>query len=492
VAVRIQPSNQERWGYNYNRVMLADGTMEDHIGFLKRAEGIPEAEEFSVWELVLGAGLILKSALEARNVDVLLVNYVDDHNEARAFGDIQRFGPDLVVLSTTFILSPAQLQQATQKIRRYLPTVFVVAGGHHVFITLMGRTDRFKTAYLKATPVDAFLEDGQGEESLLKLVEAFPGRLETVPNLTWKDPEGGLHCNPRVKECGALKPLQKFDGIAPGAVVHVRTARGCAFSCAFCSYPSTGGAWEYLEVEEALLTLEEAKRAGAGAVIFTDDTFNVPKERFLKLLEGMIERGLVMPWYSFLRCQFVDEHIVQTMKRSGCRGVFLGIESGSDKVLANIGKGAKVAHYRQGIAWLKAAGITTVGSFLFGFPGETAETLLETEDFIQNAGLDFYFPQLFYYLHHAPVHAQAEAFGLRGSGLLWSHATMDYREASCRMDEIFLKTDTLLVHQDYNLWEIAFLESKGFDRDRIRAHRRVIQSMTVAQMGGAPLTVMAD
>ena len=486
--LRMVPSAMERWGYNYNRVLLEDGSMEDHLAFLKRTEGIPESQPFSVWEMYLGSGLILQSLLRSQGAEVLLVNYIDSHNEGQAFEDLRLFQPDLVLLSTTFLLSPAQLQYASRTIRRHLPEVFVVAGGHHVYITLLGRTDKFKAAYLKATPLDAFIEDVQGEDSLLQFLDAFPDQLEKVPNLTWVDTGGAIRVNARVKEHNALVGLQSFDGISPGSVVHLRTARGCAFSCAFCSYPSTGGAWEYMSVEESLLAIERAIAAGAGSIIFTDDTFNVPKERFQLLLDGMIDRGLTIPWYSFFRCQFADEPLVAKMKQSGCRGVFLGIESGSDAILANIGKGAKVEHYRKGIRWLKEAGIITVGSFLFGFPGETRETVAETEAFIQTAGLDFYFPQLFYYLHHAPIHARAEEFKLKGSGLLWSHATMDYREASRLLDEIYLRSEVLPVHQDYNLWEIAFLQNKGFDLQRIKDYRRTIKSMTVRQMGGAPMT----
>ena len=77
-------------------------------------------------------------------------------------------------------------------------------------------------------------------------------------------------------------------------------------------------------VESAIAQLRLAKEAGAGAVIFTDDTFNVPKERFQILLDRMIQAGIDLPWYSFLRCQFVDAPLVEKMRRSGCRGGVVG------------------------------------------------------------------------------------------------------------------------------------------------------------------------
>jgi len=166
--------------------------------------------------------------------------------------------------------------------------------------------------------------------------------------------------------------------------------------------------------------------------------------------------------------------------------VLLGIESGADSLLANMDKGAKVESYRSGVRWLNEAGITSVGSFLIGFPGETAETIAQTEEFISNAGLDFYYLQLFYYLHNAPVHQAASRFGLTGHGLFWSHATMDWQEASARLDQIFIKLSDRCLHQDYNLWEIAFLESRGLDRDRIVQYRSKINRMVLNKMDSRP------
>jgi hypothetical protein len=90
--------------------------------------------------------------------------------------------------------------------------------------------------------------------------------------------------------------------------------------------------------------------------------------------------------------------------------------------------------------------------------------------------------QLFYYLHHTPVHEQAAKYGLKGRGLLWSHSTMDWQQAADHMEQMFLRIRTPAVHQDYNLWEIAFLESKGLDQRQIRDYRATINEMTAAQI----------
>lgn len=481
VADTVMPTPMERWGYLFNRVSLEDGSMIDHLAFLKGKLGLAQGEDFSIWDMYQAGPLVLKSTLEAAGIEVLLINHIDANNEERALQAVEQFEPTLVALGTTFILSPSQLNAVAHRLRRRLPHAFVVAGGQHIFASLLHLTEAQQKSYLKATPLDAFINDPQGERSLLQLVRAFPGPLDSVPNLLFKLPDGTVQSTERRVEHNSLSVPLNLEGIPEGSVVHLRSGRGCSFHCAFCSYPATNPL-ELMEVEDVIRNLRHAREKRVCSIVFVDDTFNVPRERFEALLDRMIAGGFDIPWYSFLRCQFIEGLTVEKMRRSGCRGVFLGIESAAKTVLSNIGKGACAENYARGIRWLKEAGIITVGSFVMGFPGETTETLQQTEAFINEAGLDFYFMQLFYYLHHTPVHAQAAKYRLKGRGLLWSHSTMDWQQAADHMEQMFLRIQTPAVHQDYNLWEIAFLESKGFDMGQIREYRRTINEMTAAQI----------
>lgn len=478
----IYPTPSERWGFNFNRVLLEDGSMIEHLEWLKRKLAISGEESLSVWEMFLNGPLVVKTHLERAGIEVLLINHIDEGNKAKRFAEIRAFAPEMICLGTTFILSPAQLNQTARLLRQEFPETFIVAGGQHIFTTLLHMNEKQKRSYLKATPVNAFINDAQGQETLVHLIRERKNSFESVPNLLFKGNNGEICETARVPENNDINLPVDLSGVPEKSVVHLHSGRGCSFKCAFCSYPVIWGKRELMEIENVILMLKQAEKLGIQSVIFSDDTFNVPQDRFATLLDRMIELGIKIPWYSFLRCQFIDEKIVEKMRLSGCRGVFLGIESGSDLILENIGKGATVEHYRRGIKWLKNAGITTVGSFVVGFPGETQETLALTEEFIENAGLDYYFMQLFYYLHHAPIGKDAEKYALKGNGLLWSHSTMDWKEASEGMNRIYRRVKTLPVHQDFNLWEIALLESKGFDKTEIDAYRTEIRQMTLAQM----------
>jgi len=171
------------------------------------------------------------------------------------------------------------------------------------------------------------------------------------------------------------------------------------------------------------------------------------------------------------------------MAQCGCKGVFLGVESGSNEILKNMKKGAVIEFYKESITWLKEFGITTVGSFLVGFPGETKETVEMTQNFIENSGLDYYFIQPFYFLHHTPIFKRANSFGLEGEGLFWKHDTMDWREAVRYINEMFFEIKgSEFINPDYTLWEYAYLISNGYSDDQFKNYRNEINNLTRDQM----------
>ena len=470
--------------YNFTHVVTQDERLSDHLAWLKRFKGLSKSEKFTVWEMYLCAPPLLSSYLERNGFEVRLLNYIDSDSEEEAFEILRCFDPDIVVLSTTFVLSRNHLIKAGQRIRMVLPYTFIVAGGHHVFTTLMYMSPEIQGQYLVSTGIDAFVNDSQGEQSLLRLCQNFSGNLHSVPNLIWRDTNNNIIHNKRFFENNNINETSiDFHHIPEASTVHIRTARSCTFKCAFCSYPTIAGDVALMGIDSVIDTLRKCNDKNVASVFFVDDTFNVPRPRFEELIDRIIYEGFNIPWYSFLRCQFVDKELVKKIRRSGCAEVFLGIESGSDQVLKNMKKGAVSQYYHDGVKWLQDEGITTVGSFIIGFPGETDETVGETHQFIQNSDLDYYFIQPFYYLHHTPVHTQREKYGLKGKGLYWLHNTMNASQAAEHINRLFLEIDNpIWINPDYTLWEIAYLRSKGMNRKQINDYRIMINKMTADQM----------
>jgi p-methyltransferase len=158
----------------------------------------------------------------------------------------------------------------------------------------------------------------------------------------------------------------------------------------------------------------------------------------------MIRKNYQFNWFSYFRCSNSDEEAIELMARSGCKGVFLGIESGSPTILTNMNKAATIEKYATGIELLRRYGILTFGSFIIGFPGETDETVEETIDFIRETKPDYYRAQMWYCEPGTAIQNQRVKYDIKGEGFVWSHATMDSLEAMDHIDRMFLTIDQSL------------------------------------------------
>ncbi len=469
--------------YNYTRVFdEKSNTLIDHDEFFRinnKLEG-----RFSVWEMYLASGLILSSHLKRDNHDVMLFNTIDSSNEVSFIEEVNKFKADILIFSTTFILTKKQFIESIEFFKKEFPDIFILAGGQFVFTSLLDLNEAAQSDWLLETGCDGIVNDTQGEAALLKFCKNFPDNLNAVSNLIWRDRSSNATVNKRSAEDNDINSTPvDFNFVPEGVTAHIRTARSCGFKCAFCTYPSVAGPLSLMDLNNALSTLRHAKEKGVGQIIFADDTFNVPKDRFEEFLDIIIAEDLNIPWYSFLRCQYINQRIVKKMKKSGCQAVFLGIESGSDAILKNMKKGSIANFYLRGIEWLRSEGIKTVGAFVIGFPGETIETANITRNFIETAGLDYYFLQPFFYLHHAPIHNQATKYNLSGEGLFWSHNTMDWRQSTDLINKYFYEIENpIFLNPDYTLWELAYFRSKGLSVDAFNEHRVLINRLTRDQM----------
>ena len=146
--------------------------------------------------------------------------------------------------------------------------------------------------------------------------------------------------------------------------MQTRTARSCAFKCAFCRYPLIAGELVLTDLSVLEKEFNYLHSIGITHLLFIDDTFNIPLKRFKELCRLLIKNKYDFNWFSYFRCANADEEAFDLAAESGCTGVFLGIESGSLPVLKAMNKGATPEKYMQGINALNSRGITTYTSFI--------------------------------------------------------------------------------------------------------------------------------
>ncbi len=169
------------------------------------------------------------------------------------------------------------------------------------------------------------------------------------------------------------------------------TSRGCPFRCSFCSSSRLfGGFWRGRSPENVL---EEIKIIyedyGIRNVEFMDDTFTLDQKRAEKICDGIIREGWDISWGASSRVDTLSRKLVEKMKKAGCWILFLGIESGSQKILDSIGKRITLEQVRKAVKILKEFGIQVLGSFIIGFLQDTVETINKTINFAKSLNLDY-------------------------------------------------------------------------------------------------------
>jgi hypothetical protein len=224
---------------------------------------------------------------------------------------------------------------------------------------------------------------------------------------------------------------------------------------------------------------------GVKNIVFIDDTFNVPLSRFKDICRLIIKKRYLFDWYSFFRCSNSDDEAFDLMAMSRCKGVFLGIESGDEKILKGMNKFANIERYKHGIRKLKEREIITFASVMVGFPGETDDSVKNTMEFLEENCPDFYRAELYYHYSDVPIHKQADVYGLLGAGYSWKHKTMDWRRA-VELVQLMYKTvkgPTISPAYMFDFWSIPYLMGKGLSLDQIKGFSGIAQEILVDSLG---------
>jgi len=393
--------------------------------------------------------------------------------------------PACVALTTTFYVINFPVNEMVDFIRQHDDKVKIVIGGPLVANHVRNYEGKDLEIALTDLGADIYVHDSQGEHTLAQLTRCLRdgGELRSVPNIYYHE-NGGFTATPILPESNSLDEnyvdWEALSSSDLGATLQTRTARSCAFSCAFCNYPTRAGKLTLSSLETIEKELDSMHaRGNVKNVVFIDDTFNVPLPRFKDICRLMIRKNYGFNWFSYFRCSNSDEEAIDLMAQSGCKGVFLGIESGSPRILLNMAKKATIEKYRDGIKMLHDREITTFGSYIIGFPGESEETVRETYDFIRETGADYYRAQLWYNEAGTPIQKRTGEFGIDGDGFVWEHATMDSLEAMEHIERAFLTIDESewLPQWSFDFWIIPYLMGKGVSREELKEFMRIANQL---------------
>jgi p-methyltransferase len=400
-----------------------------------------------------------------------------------------------VAITTTYYFDESPINEIADLVRQHAPDCKIIVGGPHLFRVGSLENQKQREMALKRIKADYYVVDSQGEEALAHLLSAIKSGaadrgVGSIPNVVHREGselvfgQRAIEHNPLIRLFDRWGMMDSFESLP---VAFVQTSRGCPFRCAFCSYPASTHhriTLKPLEVVEAeLLAL---RKAGVRYLSFVDDSLNIPLKRFKELCRFMIKEGLDLEWSCFFRCSEADDETFELMRDSGCVGVFLGIESGSQKILDAMNKKVTIERYEKAIEGLNRNGVMTSASFIIGFPGETEETIEETLSFINRTAPFAFQAEVLFYETGLPtlLNTKVETYGISGSGHRWSHGTMDWRRSLDALEYLYLNAGSSLILGtfDFSIVMLPYLLAKGISLDGYRdylthtsnLHRRLL------------------
>jgi radical SAM PhpK family P-methyltransferase len=314
---------------------------------------------------------------------------------------------------------------------------------------------------LRSLGADFYVINSEGETAFVTLLQALKsgGDLSQVDNLAYRDGAHFIFTKAVVEQNSLpdnLVDYTLFPRESIGQFVSTRTAKSCPFACSFCNFPQQAGQYTFMSVEMVERELNAIRDIGTvTTVTFIDDTFNVPKKRFHAILEMMIRNEYFrhFKWNCTFRSDHADDEIMTLMGKAGCEGVFLGVESGSDRQLSVMNKTARRKDYAWAIPRLKEEGILAHANVFIGFPGETLDSVEETVGLISETRPETYSAQPWYANPLTPIWKKRDEYEIRGSSFQWSHKTMDATTACDLVDRVFLTVDDSIFLPQFGFFQ---------------------------------------
>jgi radical SAM superfamily enzyme YgiQ (UPF0313 family) len=339
---------------------------------------------------------VLGSLLRDAGCEIVLADLTSERRSVEdliATLDRATFHPTLIVFpSTTPTLDADVSAMATLKARYGAP---LFCFGPHASTTP-------QASMLRAPAVDGMFV-GEPEDAVLQLARL--GRTDdfsSIASLTWRRGGDVVPHRAHGMFAGFLQiPYPAWDlvqlksyslPLVNRPYVIVETSRGCPYACDFCVAPIHQG--HKFRERSAKALVDEIERGyrefGIDFFYLWGDTVTLNVKSFTAFCDELIARQLPIRWFGNARADnLTDPAFVYRLRRSGCWMLALGIESESEEIRKDMVKRLERQKIQTAFRNMRDAGIKSFAFFIFGYPGETLETIGHTIDYAIELDPDF-------------------------------------------------------------------------------------------------------
>ncbi|HEY1039331.1 MAG TPA: radical SAM protein [Bacteroidia bacterium] len=292
----------------------------------------------------------------------------------------------------------------------------------HIKIILGGPEVRYHAEDLLKYGADV-ISVGEGEQSILEIYQHFETSNDVPETIegTILLKEGKLILNeerkllkdinllpvPNRKKIKLDLYLNTWKERHGYSTISVSTMRGCPYTCKWCSRAVYGGTYRRRSpalVVEELLSIK--KNYNPDRIWFVDDVFTISHKWLKEFAALMISQQAVIPYEIITRADRMNDEVIELLKQSGCFRIWIGAESGSQKIIDAMDRRVEVKQVREMIIKSKNAGMEAGTFIMLGYPGETIQDIKETIEHLKISAPSFYTVTVAYPIKGTPLYEE--------------------------------------------------------------------------------------
>ncbi len=249
---------------------------------------------------------------------------------------------------------------------------------------------------------------GEAEWSLLEFAESllsdFKKDLGDIQGLVYGDrPSGNVvrtPPRPLMKDLDALPfpardlvDLERYREAWKSAhgffSLNIVASRGCPYRCNWCAKPIYGDSFHLRSANSVAQEMQQLKtECEAEHLWFADDIFGLKARWVQELADSLGGYDAALPFKMQSRVDLMKPDFVRALQRCGCVEAWMGVESGSQKILDAMEKGTRLEQIVRGRASLRQSGIRACYFLQFGYPGETWADIQKTTQLVRDTQPD--------------------------------------------------------------------------------------------------------
>ncbi|MGD0406000.1 MAG: radical SAM protein [Candidatus Bathyarchaeia archaeon] len=328
--------------------------------------------------------MYVAAALEKAGFQVqMLDNYLMKKSTSEIKQLVTDLNPQIVGITCGSATYPRCIETA-RAIKEALPNCKIVVGGWHA---------SYMPDSLLANPEIDYVVMGEGERAITQLATCITNGDEpaaaTIPGVACRRQGKNIKNQPKFIEnldeipypARHLLPLELYDrtieflNVKPADVMSI--SRGCVFNCGFCETRKLwGNICRAFSPQRVVGEIQDLmSKYGTKGIYFINDNFTLRKKETAELCDLMIENKLDLEWVCDTRVDLVNQDLLEVMSKAGCKTIWFGVESGSQRILQRIGRNTTLQQIENAFKLCRKNDIQIACSFMLGLPDETLKDM---------------------------------------------------------------------------------------------------------------------